>query len=272
LSGILSSTTVSTTTALTTTDEHDLAVTDTDTTTTGTPAGLGPGIGDRFVYLRNVKVAWLIANGALSITVLGEDGIRSFTAQQLSSDAKAIAGSPGTVTVGPVTNLDAATLKMLLSLDPFVGNPSPALQGPRFVQNDPPTAAGSGTDPNGDVLSVSHEVSTTDTHTTTSLTTTVTDYKPGWLGALFGIEDNQATEDQATLGYSTAASSNTDQKQTATVHFFANPGDAPYAVGLYFDRLFGTFAFTPATATIVKKSGPAAVQTQAQQTSGTRAS
>jgi hypothetical protein len=216
---------------LTTTDEHDLAVTDTDTTTTGTPAGLGPGVGDRFVYLRNVKVAWLIADGALSLTVLGDDGIRSFTAQQLRSDASAIAASPGSVTAGPVTNLDAATLKMLLDLDPFVANPSPALQGPRFVQNDPPTAAGSGTDPNGDVLSISHEVSSTDTHTTTSLTTTVTDTKPGWLTALFGIEDNEATEHQATLGYSTSVQQGTDQKQTATVTFFANPGD-PLCGGL----------------------------------------
>ena len=263
LSGILSSTTTSTTTALTTTDEHDLAVTDTDTTTTGTPAGLGPGVGDRFVYLRNVKVAWLVVNGAMSITVLGDDGIRSFTAQQLSSDAKAIAASPTTVTVGPVTNLDAATLKMLLDLDPFVANPSPTLQEPRFAQNDPPTAAGSGTDPNGDILSVSHEVSTTDTHTTTSLTTTVTDTKPGWLATLFGLEDNQATENQTTLGYSTSVSDGTDDKQTATVTFFANPGDPPYAVGLYFDRLFGTFAFTPAIATVKMQSGAAARQEQA---------
>ncbi|HXF25748.1 MAG TPA: hypothetical protein VN610_00660, partial [Bryobacteraceae bacterium] len=80
--------------------------------------------------------------------------------------------------------------------------------------------------------------------TQTSVTTTVTDYKPGWLDALFG--DNQAREDQATFGYSSAVTNTTDQKQSATVFFFARPSDPPYAVGLYFDRLFATFAFTPA--------------------------
>ena len=244
LSGILSSTTTSTSTALTTTTEHDLQITDTDTTTTGTPAGLGPGVGDRFVYLRNVKVGWVIGNGALSFSVLGDEGIRSFAAQQLISDAKAIATSGGTVTAGPVTKLDGPTLQMLLNLDPFVGNATPTLSEPRFVLNDPPIAAGSGTDPTGDVFNVSHDISVTDTTTQTSVTTTVTDYKPGWLDALFG--DNQAREDQATFGYTSAVTNATDQKQSATVFFFAKPTDPPYAVGLYFDRLFGTFAFTPA--------------------------
>ena len=242
LSGILSSTTTSTTTALTTTTEHDLQITDTDTTTMGTPPGLGPGVGDRFVYLRNVQAVWLIASGALSFSILGVEGIRSFTAQDLVSDSKAIGSTPGKT--GPATNLDAATIKMFLGLDPFIGNASPTLAQPRFVPNDPATAGGRGTDPNGDAFSVSHDVTTTDITTQTSLTTTITDYKPGWLTALFG--SNQATENQTTLGYSNATSQSTEQKTTATVTFFAGPNDPPYLVGLYFDRLFGTFAFTPA--------------------------
>ena len=256
LSGIVSSTTTSTSTALTTTTEHDLQTTDTDTTTTGTPAGLGPGVGDRFVYLKNVKVGWVIGNGALSFNVLGDDGIRSFAAQQLISDAKAIAASGGSVTAGPVTNLDGPTLLMLLSLDPFVGNAKPTLSEPRFALNDPPSAGGSGTDPTGDVFNVSHDITTTDTTTQTSVTTTVTDYKPGWLDALFG--DNQAREDQATFGYTSAVTNTTEQKQTASVFFFARPTDPPYAVGLYFDRLFGTFAFTPAEAFTLRVPGHAA--------------
>ncbi len=265
LSGILSSTTTSTSTALTTTTEHDLQVTDTDTTTTGTPAGLGPGVGDRFVYLRNVKVAWLITNSGLSFTVLGDDGIRSFAAQQLLSDVKAIASSAGAVKTGPVTNLDAATLQMLLSLDPFVGNAPPTLAAPRFVQNDPPSAVGSGTDPNGDVLSVSHDISTTDLSTQTNVTTTITDYKPGWLTALFN--GNEAKEDQTTLGYTSSIQNSVEKKQTATVFFFARPTDPPYAVGLFFDRLFGTFAFTPAKDVVLKKS-PAASTSSLHQAAG----
>jgi len=250
--------TQSTTNSLTTTTEHDLQTTDTDTATAGTPAGLGPGLGDRFIYLRNVKVAWLIANGALSYSVLGTDGIRSYPAQNLISDAAAIAASSGSVTVGPVTNLDAATLKALLNLDPFISNPSPTLLPPRFVPNDPPSAGGNGTDPSGDAFTVTHDVSVTDTTTQTNVSTTISDYKPGWLIGLLG--DNQSTENQMTFTYTSANQVNTEQKQTATVTFFAGPNDPPYLVGLFFDRLFGTFAFTPFHTNIITKPGHGPVQ------------
>jgi hypothetical protein len=242
LSGIVSSNTTSTTDSITTTTEHDIQVTDSSTTTEGTPTGLGPGLGDRFVYLRNVKVAWLLANGELSITVLGSDGIRGFAAQELLSDAATLTSS-STSDAGPITNLDAATIQTLLALDPFVGNPSPGLAQPRFVQNDPASAGGSGTDPNGDSFVVTHDITTTDITTQTNVSTTVTDYKPGWLAALFGT--NETTENQLTMTYTSAAQTSTEQKQTATVYFFAAPDDPPYLVGLYFDVLFGTFAFTP---------------------------
>jgi hypothetical protein len=57
VSAVLPDTTDSTTNALSTTTEHDHQTTDTDTTTYGTPPGLGSGWGDRFVHLRNVKIA-----------------------------------------------------------------------------------------------------------------------------------------------------------------------------------------------------------------------
>jgi hypothetical protein len=243
----------STSNALTTTTEHDLQTTDTDTTTAGTPPGLGPGLGDRFIYLRNVKVAWLISDGSLIYSVLGDDGIRSYPAQNLISDAAAIAASPGSVKVGPVTNLDAATLKVLLNLDPFIGNPSPVLTAPRFVPNDPPSAGGNGTDPSGDAFTVTHDVSVTDITTQTNVSTTISDYKPGWLIGLLG--GNQATENQMTFTYTSANQVGTEQKQTATVTFFAGPNDPPYLVGLFFDRLFGTFAFTPFQTNIINRPG-----------------
>jgi hypothetical protein len=245
LAAIFPDTSITETGALTTTTQHDLVTTDTDTTTFGTPPGLGPGVGDRFVYLRNVKIVWLIADNNLSYTVLGVDGIRAFAAQQLLSDAAAIASSSGKVTAGPVTGLDADTLQKLLALDPFVGNPSPALLAPRFVQNDPASAGGSGTDnKSGDTFTVTHDISETDTSTQTSTSTTIVDFKPGWLTALFG--EAQATENQMTFTSTLTTQQGTDQKQTATVTFFAAPTDPPYLVGLFFDRLFGTFAFTAA--------------------------
>jgi hypothetical protein len=243
LSGFIDDTTTSTTDISTAANGHDLITTDSDTSTIGTPVGLGPGVGDKFVYLRNVKVAWVIANGQISYTVLGHDGIRGFPAQVLVADLGAISSSSGTVTSGPVTSLDEVSLHTLLSLDPFINNPSPFLPSPRFVPNDPPSASGNGTDPNGDFFIVKHDVSTVDTATQTTSSVKITDFKPGWLNALFG---DQADHQEDTLIFTSAVQTTTDQQVSATVHFFAGPNDPPYIVGLSFDRMFGTFVFTQA--------------------------
>jgi hypothetical protein len=245
LSGFLSSTTTTTSSTLTTTSEHDLQTTDTLTETFGTPVGLGPGHGDRFVFLRNVRIAWLIAANQLIFTVLGDDGIAAFVADQLISDLQAILSSSGAITAGPDTNLDADSLQMLLSLDPFVGNPTPSLPAPRFLPADPPSFLGAGSDPNGDTIAVSHEITTTDTATTNSVQATITDTKPGWLNSLFGFDTDQSTERQTTLGYTTAEQNSTDNKQTIQVKFFAGPTDPPTGARFFFDTLFGTFAFLP---------------------------
>jgi hypothetical protein len=56
-----------------------------------------------------------------------------------------------------------------------------------------------------------------------------------------------------TLTSTLAVQNTAEQKQTATVTFFAGPSDPPYLVGLFFDRLFGTFAFTPLQSPVVGK-------------------
>jgi hypothetical protein len=251
LAGFISDTTSNTTTTNTTTTENDVIVTETDLTNFESTAGLGPGLGDRFVYLRNVKVAYLITNGTLSLNVIGDDGIRGFAAQQLISDLQAIQSS-STLIAGPVTGLDAATIQSLLTLDPFIGNPAAIPSGPRFVQNDPPSAGGNGTGPDGDKFTVTHDITMVDITTSTNVTTTVTDYKPGWLIALFG--GAQATENTVSTTYTYGSQQSVDKQQAATVHFFAGPNDAPYLVGLYFDLLFGTFAFTQWSGQLLKKT------------------
>lgn len=256
-------------TAVTTTDDHDLLTTDTSAITFGTPAGLGPGAGDRFIYLRNVRAAWLISDGLLDFTVLGHDGIRAFSGEQLLDDARAmgptvlggvmappevetpaVLGAAKIVhpfpTVGPTTNLDGGSLRMLLHLDPFAMSQSPVLAGPRFIPNDDPTTGGSGTDPGGDVLNVSHQVTSTDTTTSTTVNLHISDYKPGWLVALFG--GNQSQESQLSGTFTQGKVTSQDETVSANVHIFAGPNDPPYLFGVYYDRLFRTLAFTPAPA------------------------
>jgi hypothetical protein len=243
VAGFVSNTDSNTTDTTTDSTENDITVLDSETATLGTPVGLGPGVGDRISFLRNVLVAWFIANGELNFTVLGSDGVRSWTVQTLLADLQAMQAAAD-VAVGPSTNLDAATLQMLLGLDPFVTNPNPSLSGPRYVQNDPASIGGSGSDPNGDQINATHEITAADIETQTEVTATVTDYKPGWLVALFG--GTPATENTLTMTYSASDQITTDSKQSATVFFFL-PTDEPFVVGLYYDRLFSTFAFTQAT-------------------------
>ncbi len=240
LAGVLDSTTQATTNTVTTTADHAIQTTLSWSSTYQTPPGTGPGIGDRFVYIRNVRLAWLIADGQLSFHVLGDDGIRDFTARQLSSDAAAMTGSAAVAT-GPLTGLDAATVASLLALDPFVGSANPTLHGPRFEINDPASVGGGDTGTGGDAIAVSHDITATDTATRNTIWTHVTDAKPGWLSALFG--NNQSVENQLSLTTTSTVQTTTEHKQSLTVYFFSASADQPYLTGLYYDTLFNTLAF-----------------------------
>jgi hypothetical protein len=242
LAGILGSTTASTTNTVSTTTDHAIQTTISWSSSYQTPPGTGPGIGDRFIYIRNVRLAWLITDGQLSFYVLGDDGIRDFTARQLSSDAAAMAASTS-MQAGPVTGLDAATIASLLAVDPFVSGPTPTLHAPRFEVNDPASVGGGDTGTGGDAISVSHEITATDTATKNTVVTHVTDAKPGWLDALFG--NNQTSETQLSMTMQSTVQTTTQNKQTLTVYFFSAATDQPYLTGLYYDTLFNSLAFMP---------------------------
>jgi hypothetical protein len=231
LTALVPDTTSSQTSQLTVTNENTMETTfgSSATYTAGPP---GPGEGDQFVYIRNVLVSWLISDG-LSFTVLGNDGERQFPASDLLSDQSAVKGGAA---VGPETNLDPASIEFLLGLDPFVGDASPTLSPPRFIQNDP-TSDGGDAGVGGTTQQESHQLTTSDMNSQQSITTNITDYKPGWLDALFG--SNQSAEDQLTLTYSTSQQVTQTETQTVTVHVYGQ-----FGFGLWFDTLFGTLAFT----------------------------
>jgi hypothetical protein len=232
LTALIPDTTNTQTSQLTVTNENTMETSfgSSATYTAGPP---GPGEGDQFVYIRNVRVSWLITDDGLSFTVLGNDGERQFPAQDLLSDQTAVQGGAA---VGPETNLDPASIEFLLALDPFVGDPTPTLNPPRFIQNDP-TSDGGDAGAGGTTRQETHQLTTSDMNTQQSVNTTITDYKPGWLDALFG--SNQSTEDQLTLTYSTSQLVTQTDTQTVTVHVYGQ-----FGFGLWFDTLFGTLAFT----------------------------
>jgi hypothetical protein len=232
LTALIPDTTSSQTSQLTVTTDNTMETTfgSSATYSAGPP---GPGEGDKFVYIRNVRLSWLISDGELSFTVLGNDGEREFLASDLLSDQSAVRGGAA---VGPTTDLDPASIEFLLALDPFVGNPAPTLSPPRFIQNEPASDGGDA-GVSGTTRQETHQLTTSDINTQQSVTTTITDDKPGWLDALFG--SNQSTEDQFTLTYSTSQQVTQTQTQTVTVNVYGQ-----YGFGLWFDTLFGTLAFT----------------------------
>jgi hypothetical protein len=231
LTGFVGDPTSSSSSQLEVSSEHSVTYTATETDTfTAGPAAQGAG--DKFLYLRNVRIAWFISGFELDFTVLGNDGLRAFPGEDLLADQNEL--QAGGAMAGSRTNLDLASVKFLLGLDPFVTVSDPALGPPRFTQVG--EKAGDAV-PQPDTFQVSHGITTEDTTAQNSITTDISDYKPGWLDALFG--GNTATDSQVTLTYATSDQVTVGQTQTIELSV-----SGPYGCEFWLDNLFGTFAFT----------------------------
>jgi len=233
------------TASVTVEDDHSITTTWTDAEMFGSQTSLGPGVGDRFVYLSDVRVVWVALNGEVSLVFLGfDEGVKAFTAQALTQDRQSLdAGQPAVY-----TGLDIDTIKMLLNLDPFcvtrvvtsVG--PPLVSPPRFVPATPPEQSGEGTSTMGDQISASHEVTVDDKQVRTTVNMTVTDAKPGWLDVIFGSPNVESTQTlTCTVGYST--DTKIDEKVTDVGYFFSDGPEDTYDVMLFYDNLFGTLLF-----------------------------
>lgn len=207
-------------------------------------AGLGPGAGDRIVYLRNVKAVWMAVNGEVGINIFGFDAIAANAVQDLQQEQQSLQNG-GT----PRLQLDLDAIKTLLSQDPLAttrrivtGVLGPPLVGPpRFIPANPPGRSGSGTGPQGDVVQVIFDTTTETRNVTTNSTTKVTDLKPGWVGVLLGVDDNDETTTTATFSMTNTTDDKSDDKITSTVTFFSRGVDDPYDVKIFYDCTFGTY-------------------------------
>jgi hypothetical protein len=229
--------------ALTVQDDHSITLTITSMSQYQSEANLGPGVGDRIVYMFNVKVVWMVVNGEVGIHILGyeKDGVNSvqdFVQEEASINSGA----------EPILGFDVTTIKALLALDPLynikklpnihVG--APVIAPPRYVPASPPGYTGTGTGSGGDVKQISVDTSTDQKETTTHIQTTITDAKPGWLSVLFGADDVETTQ-TSTFTTSNSTDEKTDEKITCTVTFFSQGIDDKYDVKNFHDILLGTF-------------------------------
>jgi hypothetical protein len=198
--------------------------------TTGQSGGNagGPGIGDLYHVLLNVRMLWLANGGAITLTILdyGSEAIVPVSQLKLGH---------------PQGGLDAATMAALVPLDPFAaGNPAtvplPATRFSLKTTMEMWTGAGEWDQPIS--TTISGDVSSAQTSTTT----TVVDARAGFL-AFAGIGVTQSSTTKSSITNTAATDVGTAQTQTATVSLYAGPNDPIYAVAVYEDLLFGTLAF-----------------------------
>ena len=210
----------------------------------GAQAMFGPGVGDRIVYMKDVKCLWSAVNGEVAICVLGFAGPGANSAHDLLAEQRSLAAQNP-----PQLDLSPGTIRDLLRLDPLVRTeaiegievgpalgPSPIVP-PRFLPADPPGHSGSGTSSDGDVWAVTVDTIEDTKDTTVSSQTTITDDKPGWLDVMFG-DDNVETVTTTVLTMSQSTDVKAESKLTLTIKLFSVDETDSYNIKCFHDRLF----------------------------------
>jgi hypothetical protein len=241
---------------------QSLTVTDStsDQITTGTSGG--PGLDDMFVYLFNVKVAWVVLNGKVQLTMLGYDrGQKTGKALLAYKDSHTVTDC----VVGPDGHTqhcftpDGA--KALLSLDPFtaslVNTPytsntqipvsQTSLPAPRFAAASCEIKDLTGSDGNWKT-SYTHTVTQQDQSTTTTFSQYAMDSTAGWAAYSGDPGVIDQTQTLTTKVTNTVTMGNQVGNQFSASASF-NPQGDPFAVESCFDSTFGGFAFLPLAVT-----------------------
>ena len=228
--------------------EHTLELSSSTSLGYQTNAGLGPGRGDRIIYLRDAQVAWVMLDGDITLALIGYAARAAYTVEQLKSDRSMLdAGMSPAMTV---SQLDHDTIDSLIGLDPMVYiNPirGPFLPTSRFTLLT--TEEGDGPE----TYTVSHSITTTDKSSHKSFNATETEFHAGWVGAL-GFGPDSSTH-KVTTSVSEQRSNSVSDEVSATLHMEGNVG-SPYRVDVYFDNIFSTFlAKNPGGGIIVGNGG-----------------
>jgi hypothetical protein len=191
----------------------------------------------------------MAVDGAVGIVVLGYAGSASNSVNDLVEERQRLeAGEAGTL------GLEIAAIDTLLAQDPMAPparrmvssalRPA-AIAPPRFVAADPAERSGTSTGPSGDQFSVTYDSTVEDKQVTTTSHAHVTDVKPGWLGVVFGGDDNVETTTSTTFTMSHTVDTKDEVKLTSTVTFFSQGLDDKYDAKNFYDYTFGTYAYVP---------------------------
>lgn len=201
-------------------------VTTTQTYNTGTNSG-GPGVGDRIVYLRNVKFLWVADDGNLTLTLLGWEEEKRPAIDWIK---KHLGGE-----------IDREVGQALLDLDPFVaGGPSVKLSPDRFEPLDKPLDVSGWGGCDGET--VDFRIKKGDRIAETAYTIRIEDYRPSWLSFLgLGVTERETVMTKITQ--STVTEEEHEQVTSMEYELCCEKDESLGLVQIYCDRLFGTFAF-----------------------------
>jgi hypothetical protein len=240
ISSALGSVSATQTNGTSTSTEASLTVKDTWSASLSTNAHMGPGSGDRIIYLRNAQFVWVADRGKLHIALLAYDSHVTEWVQVLKDDLAALGPFPmRNEGVGPATGLPRGSLQALLALDPFVaGGPQAALNAPRFVPAEPARVEGSG---GVDVYTISHEVIASDKTASTNYSTVVTDARSGWLKFL-GLGVTETSSTRLTTTHAQSSELTISEKVSTSIELHAS-GTERYEMDVFYDVVFGTFLF-----------------------------
>jgi hypothetical protein len=246
LSSLLGSSSAAQTASQAATSQHALAVTNTSAVTIYTSADVGgPGVGDIIAYFYNARVLWYSLNGTMSLALLGYDGFKTQSVKRLQ-DALSTLNNQPPGTVDPESHIDAATLRQLLKLDPFVaGGPGVQLPTPRFAESQNGVV-----DPGGPELTYMAQttVTTTALTSTTASTLNVENDSEGLLSSFLNIPIGVTTSQTLQSEVSQSSSNQFTSGQSVTQSYsFYNNGSEHYECEVYLDAIFGTFAFRDVT-------------------------
>ncbi len=223
------------------TQQHTLRIMQTRSDVYPTSAHQGPGAGDVIVFVQGVKVAWLADSGRVRLGYLGHDVLQMVTAGFLRSGGAAAR-----------LRLSQESIDALLALDPFVT--------PVVVTNRIPTGGfGTASSPrgrlspsrfvpfevygvNGDQQHVFHyDVLHSDLVDSTQFTTVVDESHTGLLSAITPGWDDRTIRLTTTQGNTGEVTKGNWVEVTS--QFYGDP-DNYYQIQAYYDRIFGTIAFT----------------------------
>ena len=213
------------------TDESGTSLVLTESSEYGTPAGKGPGEGDRILFLRNAKMVWLSMGDTVSLALLGAEGNapQAFTVVELRqrlADPK-------------LSLVDREGIEALIRLDPLASSTPPRrLPSPRYSYVK--TILDGETSPEGDITGISHEEIQTTSGAQSRFKTEATDFNDGWLsGVMFRDPPANIT---TTVSNSRRRDDLSSSETWCELRMVRQEGEF-IPIDVYFDNVFGTLAF-----------------------------